>query len=217
MRRRKKPGAKDELLKFENLLILSPEENKGKWKDISNNKKIHVELGTGRGQFINTLAEMHRDIFFIGIEIKEEILLDAVKKSLDNGLNNIKYLWHDINNIDTIFDEDEVERIYINFCDPWPKKRHSKRRLTHREFLDKYRKILSQNGEIHFKTDGEELFEFSLNEMLDTEYIVRDVSLNLYRDESIDTIKTEYEEKFISQGKSIYRLVAKNQNYPLSG
>lgn len=210
MRRRKKPGAKDELLKLEHMLILNPEGHKGNWKNVANNKKIHVELGTGRGQFINTLAEMHREIFFIGIEIKEEILLDAVKKSVDNGLDNIKYLWHDINNIDAIFDEDEVERIYINFCDPWPKKRHSKRRLTHREFLDKYRKILYNNGEIHFKTDGEELFEFSLNEMLYADYLVRDVALNLYREENINTVKTEYEEKFINQEKNIYRLVAKN-------
>lgn len=210
MRRRKKPGAKDELLKFDSMVVLNPEENKGNWNHISDNKKIHVELGTGRGQFINTLAEMHRDIFFIGIEIKEEILLDAVKKSVDKGLNNIRYLWHDINDIDSIFHEDEVERLYINFCDPWPKKRHSRRRLTHRDYLYKYRKILAKNGEIHFKTDGEELFEFSLNEMLDTEYIVRDVSLNLYREENVDTVKTEYEEKFITLEKNIYRLVAKN-------
>ncbi len=210
MRRRKKPGAKDELLKLEHTLILNPETNKGNWRNIVNSERIHVELGTGRGQFINTLAEKHRDMFFIGIEVKEEILLDAVKKSIDKGLNNIKYLWYDINEIDSIFDENEIERLYINFCDPWPKKRHSKRRLTHRDFLTKYRKILKPNGEIHFKTDGEELFEFSLNEMLEMEYKVRDVSLNLYRDESIDTVKTEYEEKFISQGKKIYRMLGEN-------
>ncbi len=210
MRRRKKPGAEDELLKLEHMLILNPETNKGSWRNIVNNGRIQVELGTGRGQFINTLAEKHRDIFFIGIEVKEEILLDAVKKSIEKGLDNIKYLWYDINEIDSIFDENEIERIYINFCDPWPKKRHNKRRLTHRDFLTKYRKILKQNGEIHFKTDGEELFEFSLNEMLEMEYKVRDVSLNLYRDESIDTVKTEYEEKFISQGKKIYRLLGEN-------
>lgn len=210
MRRRKKPGAKDELLKSDNMLIINPEEHKGNWMNVANNKKIHVELGTGRGQFINTLAEKHNDVFFIGIEIKEEILLDAVKKSMNKGLNNIKYLWHDINDIDSIFDESEIQRLYINFCDPWPKKRHSKRRLTHKDFLNKYRKILAHNGEIHFKTDGEELFEFSLNELLEAKYIVRDVSLNLYREENTDIVKTEYEEKFITLGKNIYRLVAKN-------
>lgn len=210
MRRRKKPGAKEQLLELDHMLLLNPEKYKGNWKDIMNNERIHVELGTGRGQFINTLAEKHRDISFIGIEIKEEILLDAVKKSIDMGLNNIKYLWYNINEIDTIFDENEIERLYINFCDPWPKKRHNKRRLTHRDFLTKYRKILKKNGEIHFKTDGEELFEFSLNEMLEVEFKVKDVSLNLYRDESIDTVKTEYEEKFISQGEKIYRLLAEN-------
>lgn len=211
MRRRKKPGAKDELLKLEQMIILNPEKYKGNWKNVVNNERIHIELGTGRGQFINTLAEKYRDTFFIGIEIKEEILLDAVNKSIDMGLNNIKYLWYDINEIDSVFDENEIERIYINFCDPWPKKRHKKRRLTHRNFLIEYRKILNQNGEIHFKTDGEELFEFSLNEILEIGYNIKDISLNLYRDESIDTIKTEYEEKFISQGKNIYRLVAINE------
>lgn len=210
MRRRKKQGAKEELLELEHMLILNPEENKGNWRNTLNSEKIHVELGTGRGQFINTLAEKHKDIFFIGVEIKEEILLDAVKKSIDKGINNVKYLWLDINGIINIFEDNELERLYINFCDPWPKKRHSKRRLTHRDFLAKYRKILIPEGEIHFKTDGEELFEFSLNEMLYMEYRLKDVRLNLYRDITIDTVKTEYEEKFINQGKLIYSLVAKN-------
>lgn len=211
MRRRKKTGAKDALLSLENMLILNPEDYKGRWKDISKGKEIHVELGTGRGQFINTLAEKHKDIFFIGIEIKEEVLLDAVKKSINKEIDNVKYLWYNISDIDLIFDENEIERLYINFCDPWPKKRHSKRRLTHRNFLNKYKKILKKGGEIHFKTDGEELFEFSLNEFLEMGYVVRDVSLNLYRNENVDTVKTEYEEKFISQGKNIYSLTAKNE------
>lgn len=210
MRRRKKIGAKEELLELEHMLILNPEENKGNWKETLGNERIHLELGTGRGQFINTLAEKHRYIFFIGVEIKEEILLDAVKKSIDRELSNVKYLWFDINEILSIFHENEIERLYINFCDPWPKTRHSKRRLTHRKFLEKYKRILKSNGEIHFKTDGEELFEFSLNEMLDMDYKLKDVSLNLYRDKETNTVKTEYEEKFMSQGKPIYRLVARN-------
>ncbi|MGF7056748.1 tRNA (guanosine(46)-N7)-methyltransferase TrmB [Brassicibacter mesophilus] len=207
MRRRKKPGAKEELLSHDSLLVENPQQYKGNWKQMLKSDRIHIELGIGRGQFINTLAEQNNDIGYIGIEIKEEILLDAVKKTVDEGLDNIKYLWVDINDIDTIFDENEIERIYINFCDPWPKKRHSRRRLTYREFLNKYSKILKNEGEIHFKTDGEELFEFSLNEICQSQNLfLRDVSLNLYRNEDIDTIKTEYEQKFISQSKNIYFL-----------
>lgn len=207
MRRRKKPGAKEELLSHDSLLVENPQQYKGNWKQMLKSDRVHIELGIGRGQFINTLAEQNNDIGYIGIEIKEEILLDAVKKTVDEGLDNIKYLWFDINDIDTIFDENEIERIYINFCDPWPKKRHSRRRLTYREFLNKYSKILKNEGEIHFKTDGEELFEFSLNEICQSQNLfLRDVSLNLYRNEDIDTIKTEYEQKFISQSKNIYFL-----------
>lgn len=210
MRRRKKPNAVDKLLELKEMLILEPQKYQGQWSNISDNKRIHVELGTGRGQFINTLANKHKDIFFLGVEIKEEILLEAVKKTVNLELDNLKFLWFNINYIDSIFYESEIDRIYINFCDPWPKKRHSKRRLTHKNFLIKYKKILNSSGELHFKTDCEELFEFTLNEVSNVGFKIKEVSLNLYRNGNIDNVKTEYEEKFIEQGKKIYKLVAIN-------
>jgi len=211
MRRRKKPGAKDELLSYEKLVVKEPTYFKGDWRNLLKTDEIHIELGIGRGQFINTLAEKNNDIGYIGIEIKEEILLDAVKKTSEQEIMNIKYLWFNINDIDNIFDENEIDRIYINFCDPWPKKRHSKRRLTHKDFLVKYSNILKSKGEIHFKTDVEELFEFTLNEISDLPFLLlKNISLNLYRDEKVETVKTEYEEKFIAQRKNIYFLKAIN-------
>ncbi|AFS78078.1 tRNA (guanine-N(7)-)-methyltransferase TrmB [Gottschalkia acidurici 9a] len=198
---KKKPGSKEKLLGYKELVITNPQENKGKWKEYLGTEKIHIELGTGRGKFINSLAEQNGEIFHIGIEIKEEVLLNAVEKAHNNSLKNLKFMWTDINNIDEIFDTNEIDRIYINFCDPWPKTRHSRRRLTHRSFLEKYKEILKSDGEIHFKTDNEELFEFSLNEISDSNLKLKDIYLDLYRDKEIETTKTEYEEKFIDLGK----------------
>jgi len=206
MRRRKKPGAKKELFKFENYLVNKPRDYKEKWEELFENDNIHIELGTGRGQFITTLADENKDISYIGIEVKEEILLDAVRKADSKKLENIKFLWFNIDDIQEIFGVDEIKRVYINFCDPWPKKRHSKRRLTHRDFLLKYCEILEDKGEIHIKTDNEELFEFTLNEISDLGLTLKEIYLNLYRDEEIVTVKTEYEEKFISEGKKIFSL-----------
>lgn len=135
MRRRKKPGSKEKLLSYQNYVCIEPERNKGKWKDVfSKNNPIHVELGTGRGQFITTLAESNPNIYYIGIEIKEEVLLKAVEKAEAKKLKNILFLWYDITKILDVFDKEEIDRIYINFCDPWPKNRWAKRRLTHNIF-----------------------------------------------------------------------------------
>ncbi|SDK67007.1 tRNA (guanosine(46)-N7)-methyltransferase TrmB [Natronincola ferrireducens] len=209
MRRRKKPGAKEKLLSHEVYLCNQPEEYKGQWEHYFIEKKnIHVELGTGRGQFITTLAEMNPDIHYIGIEIKEEVLLKAVEKAEAKNLKNIVFLWYDINKIDDIFDEGELSRIYINFCDPWPKKRWEKRRLTHRNFLEKYRSILTRDGEIHFKTDNEKLFEFSLNQFSNSDLLLRNISFDLHHSETKDSVTTEYEDKFSAMGMKIYRCEA---------
>ncbi|KPU27116.1 tRNA (guanine-N7)-methyltransferase [Caloranaerobacter sp. TR13] len=203
-RLRRKKGLLERLLEKDNYLVKNPIEYKGKWKEIFDKDKLYIELGTGKGQFITTLAEKNEDVGYIGVEKIADVLFQAVKKAEVKVLNNIKFLLFNVNEIENIFEENEVDRIYINFCDPWPKKRHTKRRLTYRDFLNKYKKILKPNGEIHFKTDNERLFEFSLNEMSEFGLELRDISLNLYRDGDLDTVKTEYEEKFISQGKPIY-------------
>ncbi|AKL94769.1 tRNA (guanine-N(7)-)-methyltransferase TrmB [Clostridium aceticum] len=213
MRRRKKPGSKEKLLSYEDYLCKEPEKYKGRWKDYFHEEKlIHVELGTGRGQFITTLAEMNPHICYIGIEIKEEVLLRAVEKAVDKGLKNICFLWCDINKIHDIFDKNELSRIYINFCDPWPKKRWVQRRLTHRNFLEKYKYILGENGDVHFKTDNEKLFEFSLNELSYENFRLNNITFDLHHSETNDGITTEYEDKFSALGMKIYRCEGVKRN-----
>lgn len=212
MRRRKKKDADKKLLSYSNLVIDNPNEYKGKWRKLfNNNNPIYVELGTGRGKFITTLAENNKDINFIGIEIKEEILLKAVEKADKEQLNNIKFIWGNIESILDFFIENEIDRLYINFCDPWPKKRWAKRRLTNNKFLIKYNKILKDNSEIHLKTDNEKLFGFSLNEFSDCNYKLKNISLNLNESDFNENITTEYEERFLSLGMKIFRLEAINR------
>jgi len=212
MRRRKKPGSVDKLLSYTNYLCTEPEKYKGKWNEFfESSHTIHVELGTGRGQFITTLAAQNPHINFIGIEIKEEVLLKAVAKASEQNLSNITFLWYDINTIDEVFSEGELERVYINFCDPWPKTRWSKRRLTHRTFLEKYLCMLNENGEIHFKTDNEDLFEFSLNELSDMNLQLSNITFNLHNGDGQNIVTTEYEDKFSSMGMRIYRCEGKKR------
>ena len=156
MRRRRKKGADIKLLSYTDYVIRDNiEDLKGKWSErFQNDNPIHVEFGTGRGKFITTLAQNNPDTNYIAMEIKEEVLLKAVEKAAENNLKNIVFLWADVSNILEYFGEGEISRIYINFCDPWPKKRWAKRRLLHRNFLEKYAKILKERGEIHFKTDN---------------------------------------------------------------
>ena len=140
------------------------------------------------------------------MEIKEEVLLKAVEKAVENNLTNIKFVWGDVNNILTYFDENELSRVYVNFCDPWPKKRWNKRRLTYRGFLENYKTILNANGEIHFKTDNEKLFEFSLNEFSEADLKLKNITLDLANSEFEGNVTTEYEDKFMSYGMKIYRV-----------
>ncbi|SET17204.1 tRNA (guanine-N7-)-methyltransferase [Natronincola peptidivorans] len=206
MRRRKKPGSKEKLLSYERYLCTEPEKYKGNWnKYFVEKNPIHVELGTGRGQFLSTLAEMNPNINYIGIEIKEEVLLKAVEKADTKQLKNIVFLWYDINKIENIFAAGELNRFYINFCDPWPKKRWAKRRLTHRSFLEKYKYMLIKDGEIHFKTDNEKLFEFSLNEFSFVDLRLKSITFDLHHSEVENAATTEYEDKFSAMGMKIYR------------
>lgn len=181
---------------------------RGRWKEIfGNDNPIHVEVGTGRGKFLTGMAQANRDINYIALEIKEEVLVKAVEKADKLNLNNIVFLWGSVELFDLYFADSELDRIYINFCDPWPKKRNAKRRLTHRNFLELYRKKLN-NGQIHFKTDNRDLFEFSLNEISNNNWILQNISLNLANSDYEGNITTEYEERFMTLGMPIYRLEA---------
>lgn len=181
MRRRKKKDADIKLLSYTNYVLKGDSiDLKNKLCDkFKNNNPIHVEFGTGRGKFITTLAKQNPHINYIAMEIKEEVLLKAVEKAVENELNNILFVWGDVNNILDYFGKGELSRVYVNFCDPWPKKRWYKRRLTYRGFLENYKKLLNDSGEIHFKTDNEKLFEFSLNEFSEADLKLKNITLDL--------------------------------------
>ena len=208
MRRRKKKGADLKLLSFENLVIKGDEiDFKGNWNEkFQNDNSIHVEFGTGRGKFLTTLAKQNPNINYIAMEMKEEVLLKAVEKAVENELNNILFIWGDVNNILDYFDKGELSRVYINFCDPWPKKRWYKRRLTYRGFLENYKKLLKDDGEIHFKTDNEKLFEFSLNEFSEANLKLKNITLDLANSDYEGNVTPEYEDRFMSYGMNIYRV-----------
>ena len=211
MRRRKKKGSDIKLLSYDKYVKRENiEDLKGKWNEaFSNNNPIHAEFGTGRGKFITTLAKLNPDTNYIAMELKEEVLLKAVEKAVEANLTNILFIWGDVNKIEDYFDKNELSRVYINFCDPWPKKRWAKRRLTHTNFLQKYYNILNDKGEVHFKSDNEKLFEFTLNEICMNPWKLKNISLDLANNEDIENVTTEYEDKFMSQGMKIYRCEAK--------
>ncbi|MBO5651476.1 MAG: tRNA (guanosine(46)-N7)-methyltransferase TrmB, partial [Selenomonas sp.] len=150
-------------------------------------------------------AERNPDINYIGIEAQQDVLYSAAKKIAEKGLGNVRLLVFDINHIEDIFAEGEVDRFYVNFCDPWPKKRHAKRRLTHVGFLEKYRRLLKKPGELHFKTDNRPLFDFSLEQFEEAGLRVQEVSFDLHAENRPDNIMTEYERKFSGFGEKINR------------
>lgn len=215
MRRRRKKGSDEKLISYTDYVIKEDIENlKGVWKDkFNNDNPIHVEFGTGRGKFITTLAKQNPNINYIAMEIKEEVLLKAVEKADDANLTNILFVWGDVNEILNYFAEYEISRVYVNFCDPWPKKRWAKRRLTHTSFLNKYKSILNPEGELHFKTDNQDLFEFSLNEIASNDWLLKNISLDLAKNEDVINVTTEYEDKFMSQGMKIFRCEASIRKY----
>ena len=212
MRIRKKPHTEEKLQNFSDFVIVEEigEEMKGTWRkffgdDLS--RELFVELGTGKGDFICALAEKNPDKNFLGLEMEKEVVLKAARKIQEKNLSNVRLAVFDINNVEKIFAEGEVDRIFINFCDPWPKKRHFKRRLTYIKFLEMYQKILKSGGEIHFKTDNRNLFDFSLEQFAEKNFEVRDVTFDLHSAEPADNIRTEYENKFSAQGFKINRCV----------
>lgn len=210
MRLRRKPWVDEAIHEFDDFVISKDkeigEEKQGKWAEIFGRiAPLHVELGTGKGDFISQLAQKNPDINYIGIEMQQDVLYSAAKKIAALELKNVRLLVFDINNIDKIFAPHEVDRFYINFCDPWPKKRHAKRRLTHVGFLEKYRKLLKKGGELHFKTDNRPLFDFSLEQFAEAGLAARDVSFDLHAENRPDNIMTEYERKFSGFGEKINR------------
>ena len=209
MRLRNVKNAYQRLEQNERDFVADPKSFKGKWHTLfKNNNPIHIEIGMGKGQFLTTLALRNPNINYIGIEKFSSVLIRASEKLELMDLNNIKIINVDANILNEIFDEGEIDRIYLNFSDPWPKNAHAKRRLTSNRFLPIYQNILVKNGEIHFKTDNRLLFEYSLESLNNFGLILSNISLDLHNSAYEDNIVTEYEEKFSKYGP-IYRLEAK--------
>lgn len=183
---------------------------KGKWNEIfNNNNPIHIEIGMGKGKFVTTLAKNNPDINYIGFEKFTKVLVRALKNLDDEELENVLVIRMDAEEILEVFEEGEIDRVYLNFSDPWPKDRHAKRRLTHHNFLEKYEKILSPHGKVCFKTDNKDLFEFSLEEIQKYGWTVEKVTRDLHANaDGEENVMTEYEEKFVSMGIPISRLEA---------
>ena len=185
-------------------VIKNPEEYRGIFNTLfKNNNPIHIEIGMGKGNFIIENAKMYPNINFIGIEKYDSVIVRAIEKLVDLELSNLYLIRMDANNIEKVFDH-EIDTIYLNFSDPWPKARHYKRRLTSNVFLEKYDMIFKDEKHIVQKTDNKGLFEFSVKSFTDYGYKINDINLNLYDDMRIANIPTEYELKFTSRGFIIY-------------
>lgn len=209
MRQRHKPWADDFLKENTDLIIPNPYEKKGKWQDhFGNNQPIHLEIGTGKGQFIAGMAERHPDVNFLGIELGKSIIVMAGSKVKKAGRENVALLHVDAADLNELFADNEIAAIYLNFSDPWPKKRHTKRRLTFHTFLEQYRHILQPEGEIVLKTDNQGFFEYSLVSFSQFGLTLKEVNLDLHSVEESDNVMTEYEEKFSAKGQPIYRCKA---------
>lgn len=213
MRVRNRPGAAEMLAAHPNFVISDPTLWKGKWNELfENDHPIHIEIGMGKGQFITGMAKAHPEINYIGVEMQVSVVSIALDKLIEQPLPNLKLLHVDGSALTEYFADSEVDQIYLNFSDPWPKKRHEKRRLTYKTFLAVDEQILRPNGDIHFKTDNQGLFEYSLASFSQYGMILKQVWLDLHQSQFEGNIMTEYEEKFSSKGQRIYRVEAQFQD-----
>jgi tRNA (guanine-N7-)-methyltransferase len=209
MRLRNIRGSK-ETIAASKYVIQRPAELKGRWYQLFGNENpIHIEIGMGKGKFLLQLASDNPNINYIGIEKYSSVLFRAIEKREQVELNNLYFLRFDAEDLTDVFEKNEVGRIYLNFSDPWPKERHAKRRLTSKEFLERYDRVLDQEGEIIFKTDNRTLFDFSLEQIQLGKWKLHNVTYDLHKSEYVgENVMTEYEEKFSSMGNPIYRLIA---------
>ena len=208
MRLRNVPGARDTIAESE-FTIKDETTCKGKWGEIfQNNHPIHIEVGMGKGQFITTLAEENPNINYVGIEKYSPVLVRAIEKQEEKHLPNLFFIRMEAENIADVFEKGEVERIYLNFSDPWPKDRHAKRRLTSLQFLERYEQILISKGHVIFKTDNRDLFDFSLEEEKRApKWTLLNYTFDLHNSEYVEgNIMTEYEARFVAKGNAICRM-----------
>lgn len=214
MRLKNIPGAKEAVQKSE-YVVQDPQALRGRWHEFfGKDAPLYIEVGMGKGRFIMEMARKHPDICLIGIEMYDSVLLRALQKKqeLEEAgvlLPNLKFIRVDARLLPEIFGKNEVDRIYLNFSDPWPKARHDKRRLTSRVFLQRYDQILKPDGKVEFKTDNRTLFDFSLEEATEAGWTIEQHTFDLHHDPEMceDNVMTEYEEKFSSLGNPICKMI----------
>ena len=208
MRIRKKPNLIPRMERCAHVQIFEPEQLKGQWKSISGGRKeLHVELGCGKGRFTANTAEANPDVFLVAIEKVPDAMVVAMERVCEMGLENVRFMDRDVVKLPEIFENGEADRVYINFCDPWPKSRDAKYRLTAPDFLRKYADILPLGGQIHFKTDNTPLFTWSLEQFEAEGWLLSEVTNDLHANGPVG-IMTDYEAKFYAEGMTINRLVA---------
>ena len=209
MRLRNISGSR-EVIGESRFVVQNPKEQKNHWCELfGNSHKIQIEIGMGKGRFIMDMAKSHSDINYVGIEKYSSVLLRGIQKMEAEPLLNLYFIRMEAEEIMEVFGHAEVDKIYLNFSDPWPKDRHAKRRLPSREFLNRYREILSEEGTIEFKTDNQALFTFALEELEPAGWHLDQVTYDLHHDEVMmqGNIMTEYEERFSSMGNPIYKYI----------
>ena len=205
MRMRKKPNLEPRMAACAEYWIQNPEDYKGRWRELMPGcRELRVEVGCGKGKFTVETAQAEPDILLIAVEIVKDAMVVGMEKAKEMNLPNVRFISMDVAKIEDFFAESELDLLYINFCDPWPRSKNAKRRLTFHTFLDRYRRVLKLGGEIHFKTDNAKLFEFSLEEFASCDLELRNVTRNLHEN-GVVGIMTGYEEKFYALGTPINR------------
>ena len=210
MRLRNVPGSREAIAES-NLAINEPQVLKGKWnEEFGNNNPIRIEIGMGKGRFITQLALENPDINNVGIEKYSSVLIRAIEKCQDIEVPNLRFIRMEAEYICDVFNKEEVDRIYLNFSDPWPKDRHAKRRLTSKQFFERYDNILKKDGVVEFKTDNDLLFQFSLEQVPEAGWNLVAQTWDLHNDSEMvkGNVMTEYESKFSQMGNPIHKLVA---------
>lgn len=198
---------KEEILNSSSFLVQKPKQYCGKWQNYFNNfNPIYIEIGMGKGQFIRENAKRYPNINFIGIEKYDSVVAKCLPK-IDSSLKNLAIIRMDALEIDQVFTH-EIDRIYLNFSDPWPKKRHHLRRLSSKVFLEKYSNIFRDDFDIWMRTDNEDLFCYSLMSFSEARYVFKNLTLDLHREADDNLITTEYEDRFSSKGMPIYSVEA---------
>ncbi|MGI5962591.1 MAG: tRNA (guanosine(46)-N7)-methyltransferase TrmB [Lawsonibacter sp.] len=211
MRMRKKPNLGARMERCSQYLIDNPQQYRGSWKELKPDAScLYLELGCGKGRFTCETAEQNPDVLYIAIERVPDAMVIAMERCMEKGLSNVFFIDGDASMLRSYFAPEEVDRLYINFCDPWPSHKHARRRLTHENFLVLYRGILRENGEIHFKTDNRDLFEYSLFQFPKAGYVLSEISRNLH-EHGVQGVMTDYEEKFYNLGTPINRCVGTKQ------